>query len=62
MFTILIRNRYQKKKLDMSSQMDKMNSELFSTKSKLDHEIQWRDHASTVHHQLLKDKRQLISQ
>ena len=40
--------------------MDVINSELHSTKSKLDHEILWRDHTSGVHHQLLKDKSQLI--
>ena len=48
--------------LSLSSKVDKMSTDLLSTQSKLDHEIQWRDHASSVHQQLIKDKSQLQSQ
>ena len=46
----------------MTSRIDKMDNELFLTKSELDQEIQWRNHTSDVYQQLLKEKGQLFLQ
>ncbi len=46
----------------MTSRIDKMDNELFLTKSELDQEIQWRNHTSDTHQQLLREKTQLFLQ
>ena len=53
------RQRYQKTRLSLESRLDTMSGELHTTQTQLEHEIQWRDHASSFHKLLLQEKSQL---
>ena len=55
------RERYHKERMNLTSQVDQISSELLSAQSQLTHEIQWHDHADGIHHQLLQDKTQLTT-